>query len=88
MLAQLPAPGHSSVKSMSVSQLHSAVDLSAASSEGWVSDHTFGVLAVLFLSVLSGAAGVYQEKVVKHYIDLSIHYLNMQVHLQHHILES
>ncbi len=38
-----------------------------------------GVCAVLLLSVLSGAAGVYQEKVLKKYIDLPIHFLNVQV---------
>jgi drug/metabolite transporter (DMT)-like permease len=71
-LAQMPPQGVSSHSS----SVHSSV---SDSSSSLMSNHTYGVLAVLLLSVLSGAAGVYQEMVVKKYMDLSIHYLNIQV---------
>jgi UDP-sugar transporter A1/2/3 len=46
---------------------------------GGMGEHAKGVVAVLTLCVLSGAAGIYQEKVLKQYIDLSINYLNAQL---------
>jgi UDP-sugar transporter A1/2/3 len=43
--------------------------------------HFRGVCAVLTLCILSGAAGIYQEKILKQYCDLSINYLNAQLAL-------
>jgi UDP-sugar transporter A1/2/3 len=54
---------------------------SAQFSSNSVGDHFKGVVAVLILCVLSGAAGIYQEKILKKYIDLSINYLNAQLAL-------
>ena len=51
----------------------------AAKSLDIFSAYFYGVSAALMLTLLSGAAGVYQEKVLKKQIDLSIHYLNLQL---------
>ena len=67
ILAQLPAP------------ISCTPTVSPASvADSW-SLRLVGVVATVFLCLLSGAAGVYQEKVLKKQIDLSIHYLNLEV---------
>lgn len=76
-LAQLPAAGSQSQSHSAAASLVAAT--LAPTGFSVMSKHTYGVLAVLLLTVLSGAAGVYQEKVVKHHMSLSIHYLNIQL---------
>jgi UDP-sugar transporter A1/2/3 len=68
MLAQLPKDAVSSGSGLQHNRF--ADDTGA---------HFKGVCAVLTLCVLSGAAGVYQEKILKQYVDLSINYLNAQL---------
>jgi UDP-sugar transporter A1/2/3 len=77
-LAQLPVAGSQPQSHSAAASLIGAT-LAPTGALGLMSKHTYGVLAVLLLTVLSGAAGVYQEKVVKHHMSLSIHYLNIQL---------
>lgn len=80
-LAQLPQGGGSGATT-STTAGHDGGD-GEASSWSLLSNHSYGVLAVVALTVTSGAAGVYQEMVVKKYMDLSIHYLNIQVRMEY-----